>query len=100
MPSAKLKVRIQRAEKLSAGTPQNEPGLSAPQLKLRKLAPSSRTFTGLPERVWLLKYSPFQWSADTLAMHTTSTSMRILETDAFALKVVFGPAPPPRFILT
>src|SRR5262245_24940752 len=72
MPCARLTVRVQRAEKLSAPMPQAELGLSPPKFKLRKPEPSSRTIAGLPDRVWLLKYSPFHRSVGTVATQSVT----------------------------
>src|SRR5262245_3126886 len=48
--------------------PQAVLGPPTPKSKLMKPAPSSRAITGLPERVRLLKYSPFQLVDGTVAM--------------------------------
>src|SRR5438128_480229 len=61
--------RVKRAENCVAGTLHWVLGLAPFQVKLSAEVPSSRTITGLPDRPMVLKYSPLQWSAGTVALH-------------------------------
>src|SRR5688572_21626439 len=63
----KSALRVHRAEKLSTPRLQAPPGPPSPKLKLRNWSPSSRTISGSPLSVVLLKYIPFQWFEGTSA---------------------------------
>src|SRR6476646_3090511 len=75
VPAVKVTTRVHRAENSTPGTLHDALGLPwFPQSKLSPAAPSSRTITAVPANAMLLKYSPFQWSAATVAKQPATLS--------------------------